>query len=90
MDGGHEPSLNYCHSSLVDPKVVPSFSPPFRKSTEVFHNKDIIMTRVLLRLNMLITWESGLTGELCIPADLSHYSYELIKKHFLNIGEREE
>lgn len=49
------------------------------------------MTRVLLRLNMLIAWESGLTGELCIPAeDLSHYSYELIKKHFLNIGEREE
>lgn len=40
---------------------------------------------------MLITWESGLTGELCIPAEeLSHYNYELTKKCFDNIKERQK
>lgn len=53
------------------------------------------MTRVLhqrtgyLHLNMLITWKSGLRGELCVATEeLSHYNYELIKKHLDTIGER--
>lgn len=38
---------------------------------------------------MLIAWKSGLRGELCIATEeLSHYNYELIKKHLDTIGER--